>query len=75
MSKTAGRFEVPVGIDIKGAAGYAITNGVPEMQPGQPGFETLVAIAVVRSDGTIARATLASKATDAQLRNWLRELS
>jgi hypothetical protein len=71
VAKAAGRFAVPVGIDVKGAASYSITGG----EPGQPGFETLVSIALVKSDGTLARVTPAGKATDAQLRNWLAELS
>jgi len=75
VSSTAGRFAVSVGIDIKGSASQSITVGIPEMQPGQPGFENRVAIALVRSDGTLGPVTLADKATDAQLRNWLAGLS
>ncbi|TCM35292.1 hypothetical protein [Kribbella sp. VKM Ac-2568] len=75
VNKTSGRFAVPVGIDVKGAAGYSMTGGIPEMPPTEPGYETSVAIAMVNSIGDLARVTLADQVDDAQLRNWLAGLS
>lgn len=73
--KTAGRFAVPVGIDVKGAAGYPLTGGIPEMLPSEPNYEISVAIAMVNSIGALARVTLADKVDDAQLRSWVAGLS
>lgn len=75
VDKSAGRFAVPVGIDVKGAAGYSMTGGIPEMLPSEPGYETSVAIAMVNSIGALARVTLADQVDDAQLRNWVAGLS
>ena len=75
VDKTSGRFAVPVGIDVKGAAGYSMTGGIPEMLPSEPGYETSVAIAMVNSIGDLARATLADVVDDAELRGWLAGLS
>lgn len=52
-----------------------MTGGVPEMQPGEPSYETSVAIAMVNSSGALARVTLADQVDDAQLRSWLAGLS
>ncbi|TCN35569.1 hypothetical protein EV644_115133 [Kribbella orskensis] len=75
VDQTAGRFAVPVGIDVKGAAGYSMTGGIPEMLPSEPGYETSVAIAMVNSIGDLARVTLADEVDDAELRGWLAGLS
>ena len=40
VDKSAGRFAVPVGIDVKGAAGYPLTGGIPEMLPSEPDYQT-----------------------------------
>ena len=75
VSKTAGRFPVPVGIDVKGGAGLAITQEISGVQPWDPGFDKVVSIAMFASDGTLQRAVVADKATDADLRAWLARLS
>jgi outer membrane lipoprotein-sorting protein len=64
-SRAAGRFPVPVGIDIKGAAGYQITQAVG-VEAGQP---NATAIGFVASDGTLA---LGQVVTDAATDNELR---
>ena len=75
VAKTAGPFSVPVGVDVKGAAVGQIVEGLPWLIPPEGSTETAAAIALVRSDGTVAQAKLAADATDAQLRGWLAKLS
>jgi hypothetical protein len=63
VSKAAGSFPVPVGIDFKGAASYQISQ-----QTGvQPGGTSPTAVGLVRSDGTLLQ-VLTETATDAALR-------
>ena len=75
VNKSAGRFAVPVGVDVKGAAGYPLTGGIPEMLPSEPDYQISVAIAMVNSIGALARVTLAEKVDDAELRSWVAGLS
>ena len=63
VSKAAGSFPVPVGIDFKGAASYQIS----QQTGGQPGGTPLTAVGLVRSDGTLLQ-VLPKTATDAALR-------
>jgi len=74
VSESAGTFEVPVGIDIKGAASYSFTGLVPEIQPGQPGHLVRTAVALIRSDGTVDRVAT-DTATDVQLGSWIADLT
>jgi hypothetical protein len=64
-SKAAGRFPVPVGVDIKGAAGYQISQAAG-IEAGQT---TPTAVGFVASDGTVAQVS-----TDAATDDELREL-
>jgi hypothetical protein len=64
-SKAAGRFPVPVAIDIKGAAGYQIT-GAAGVEAGQ---SNPTAVGFLASDGTLAHVT-----TDAVTEDEMREL-
>jgi hypothetical protein len=75
VSRSVGTFQVPVGIDIKGAAGYSFTRLVEEIQPGQPGHLVRTAVALIRSDGTVDRVETDGTATDAQLRAWIGALT
>ena len=70
ISKSAGTFAVPVGLDFKGAATWMFT-GDSTVPPGL----TQVTIALVASDGTFAHVTPAREVTDANLRNWIAALS
>jgi hypothetical protein len=65
-SQAAGRFRVPVGIDIKGATGLQITQAVG-VEAGQP---NPAAVGFVASDGTLA---LGQVVTDAATDNELRD--
>ncbi|WP_406081263.1 hypothetical protein [Micromonospora sp. NBC_00858] len=64
-SKAAGPFPVPVGVDIKGAAGYQISQATG-IEAGQT---KPTAVGFVASDGTMAHAS-----TDAATDDKLREL-
>ncbi|MGZ4597426.1 MAG: hypothetical protein ACXV3V_10915 [Actinomycetes bacterium] len=66
VAKRAGRFDVPVGIDFKGAAEASITASL------KPRPESS-AIVLVRRDGTIERVT-DDDASDSDLRSWIRHL-
>lgn len=68
-SQAAGPFPVPVGVDIKGAAGYQISQAAG-IEAGQT---TPTAIAFVASDGTMAHAST-DTATDAKLRELIKTL-
>ncbi|MEU4294934.1 hypothetical protein AB0E63_42495 [Kribbella sp. NPDC026596] len=70
ISKSAGTFAVPVGLDFKGAASWAFSGDVMV-----PPDLTQVTIALVASDGTFAHLTPAREATDANLRDWIAALS
>ena len=63
-SQAAGRFPVPVGVDIKGAAGYEITQQAG-MEAGQSGP---TAVGFVAADGTLAHVAT-DAATDDELRD------
>ncbi|MFG2109841.1 hypothetical protein [Micromonospora chersina] len=65
-SKAAGPFPVPVGVDIKGAAGYQISQAAG-IEAGQT---TPTAIAFIASDGTMAHAST-DAATDGKLRELI----
>jgi outer membrane lipoprotein-sorting protein len=75
VSKSAGTFKVPVGIDIKGAASYSFTRLVPEIQPGQPDHLVRTAVALIRSDDTVERVATDTTATDTQLQTWIAALA
>ena len=64
--KAAGPFPVPVGVDIKGAAGYQISQATG-IEAGQT---KPTAIAFVASDGTMVHAST-DAATDAKLRELI----
>ncbi|GAA4563591.1 hypothetical protein GCM10023176_07830 [Micromonospora coerulea] len=64
-SKAAGPFPVPVGVDIKGAAGYQISQAAGV----EAGQTKPTAVGFVASDGTVAHAS-----TDAAPDDKLREL-
>jgi hypothetical protein len=66
VSKAAGSFPVPVGIDFKGAAGYQISQQTGD----QPGGTRPTAVGLVRSDGTLVQ-VLTETATDAALRGFV----
>jgi hypothetical protein len=70
ISKSAGTFAVPVGLDFKGAASWVFLGDITV-----PPDLTQVTIALVASDGTFAHVTPASEVTDANLRNWIAALS
>ena len=70
ISKSAGTFAVPVGLDFKGAATWMFTGDSTV-----PPDLTQVTIALVASDGTFAHVTPAREVTDANLRNWIAALS
>src|SRR6266498_2621118 len=70
VSKSAGTFAVPVGLDFKGAASWVFTGDIT----GPPDL-TQVTIALVASDGTFAHVTPARDVTDANLRTWIAALS
>ena len=70
ISKSAGTFAVPVGLDFKGAASSVFTGDITV-----PPDLTQVTIALVASDGTFAHVTPARELTDANLRNWIDALS
>ena len=70
ISKSAGTFAVPVGLDFKGAATWMFTGDSTV-----PPDLTQVTIALVASDGTFAHVTPAREVTDANLRNWVAALS
>ena len=71
ISAASGSFGVPVGIDVKGAAGYQI-SGAAGAVGGQTGHAGL---GLVASDGTLVHAVANADVDEAQLRTWLRELS
>jgi hypothetical protein len=61
-SRAAGRFPVPVAVDIKGAAGYQVTQAAGV----QAGQTAPVAVGFIAANGTLAQ--VATDATsDAQL--------
>jgi len=70
ISKSAGTFAVPVGLDFKGAASSVFTGDVTV-----PPDLTQVTIALVASDGTFAHVATAGEMTDANLRKWIDALS
>jgi hypothetical protein len=70
ISKSAGTFAVPVGLDFKGVASEMFTDDIT----GPPDL-TQVTIALVASDGTFPHVTPAREVTDANLRNWIAALS
>ena len=70
ISKSAGTFAVPVGLDFKGAASAMFMGNITG-----PADLTQVTIALVASDGTFAHVTPAREVTDATLRNWITTLS
>jgi hypothetical protein len=70
ISKTAGSFAVPVGLDFKGVATGMFMRDITV-----PPDLTQVTIALVASDGTFAQVTPAREVTDANLRNWIAALS
>jgi hypothetical protein len=63
-SRAAGRFPVPVGVDIKGAAGYQITQAAGV----EAGQTTPVAVGFIASNGTLAH-VVTDTATDEELRD------
>jgi hypothetical protein len=65
----AGTFPVPVAIDIKGAAGYRITQAAG-LEAGQT---SRTAIGFLASNGTLAEATT-DTATDEELRDQIATL-
>jgi hypothetical protein len=70
-AQAAGRFPVPVGIDIKGATGYQITQAVG-VEAGQPNPS---AVGFVTSDGTLALGqAVTDAATDDELRDRINAL-
>jgi len=71
ISKSAGTFAVPVGLDFKGVASEMFMGSTIT----EPPDLTQVTIALVTSDGTFAHVTSARDATDANLRNWIAALS
>jgi hypothetical protein len=70
VAKSAGRFEVPVGIDIKGGAAYQITTAAGV----EPFTTRTTAVGFVHSDGTLAQVTT-DAATNEELRSKIDELS
>ncbi|WP_132189458.1 MULTISPECIES: hypothetical protein [Kribbella] len=70
ISKSAGTFAAPVGLDFKGAASWVFSGDMTV-----PPDLTQVTIALVASDGTFAHVTPAREVTDANLRNWIAALS
>jgi hypothetical protein len=70
ISKSAGTFAVPVGLDFKGAASW-VFSGDSTVPPDL----TQVTIALVASDGTFAHVTPVREVTDANLRTWIAALS
>ncbi|MEI8408569.1 MULTISPECIES: hypothetical protein [unclassified Kribbella] len=70
ISKSAGTFPVPVGLDFKGAATEMFTGNITA-----PPDPTQVTIALVASDGTFAHVTPAHEATDENLRTWIAALT
>ncbi|MGY4766954.1 hypothetical protein ACXC9Q_08550 [Kribbella sp. CWNU-51] len=70
ISKSAGTFAVPVGLDFKGAASW-VFSGDSTVPPDL----TQVTIALVASNGRFAHVTPAREVTDANLRNWIAALS
>jgi hypothetical protein len=71
ISKSAGKFAVPVGLDFKGVASEMFM-GTTVIEPPDP---KQVTIALVASDGTFAHVTSARDVTDAKLRSWIAALS
>jgi outer membrane lipoprotein-sorting protein len=70
-AKAAGRFPVPVGIDIKGSAGYQISQAAG-VEAGRP---DPTAVGFVASDGTLALGqTVTDAATDHELRDRINTL-
>jgi hypothetical protein len=70
ISKSAGTFAVPVGLDFKGVASEMFTGNLTV-----PPDLSQVTIALVASDGTFAHVTPARDVTDAKLRSWIAALS
>jgi hypothetical protein len=71
ISKSAGTFAVPLGLDFKGVASEMFM-GTTITEPPDP---TEVTIALVASDGTFPHVTPARDVTDAKLRSWIAALS
>jgi hypothetical protein len=65
-SRAAGRFPVPVAVDIKGAAGYQITQAAGV----EAGKATPVAVGFIASNGTLAH-VVTDTATDEELRDQI----
>jgi outer membrane lipoprotein-sorting protein len=69
VSKTAGRFPVPVAVDIKGAAGYQITEAAGV----EAGQTNPTAVAFLASDGTLAHIRT-DAVTDEEIRDLINTL-
>jgi hypothetical protein len=70
VAKSAGTFDVPVGIDIKGNAAYQISLAAGVDASTTPP----TTVGFVRTDGTLAQITT-DAATDAELRSKIADLS
>jgi hypothetical protein len=69
ISKSAGTFPVPVGLDFKGVASEMFTGTITP-----PPDLTQVTLALVTSNGTFAHVTPTREVTDTTLRTWLAAL-
>lgn len=74
VSKAAGTFNIPVGIDIKGNAGGQITT-TAGFQPGVTSFPWPPVVGLLRTDGSIDGVFIGPKTSDAQLRAAIAHLS
>jgi hypothetical protein len=70
ISKSAGTFAVPVGLDFKGVASEMFMGTV--IEPPDP---AKVTIALVTSNGAFPHVTSASEVSDTDLRSWIAGLS